>query len=339
MIFLSPGQGFNNGFSEEEKHQEKSKKAEEKRTHKEEVAALKAKERAEKEELKAKAKNEKEQSREKGRLDVGEKHVSKDKSKGAASPLAVDGENTFAVVAEDKDGLSPTGGRAAAIQTSTASSESLKDSSDDEGQRVRGKSAEDDTVVSPTSPSNVPSRVKSWFAGRFHRHSKAGKDGDDGEGTKSGTTGGATLTGDASATEDKTREESMRDVAMAGKSTTEHTSSHPRADRSVSPIQESQTRQAEDSGSISSQSASGEETSGKDDKPRRGRLGFKERLLGKTTTDKRAPDDDADTEEYEEARDVFEEEKLAPPPRLTVASVTGKPSGSPVRDSKFSEDL
>ena len=44
-----------------------------------------------------------------------------------------------------------------------------------------------------------------------------------------------------------------------------------------------------------------------------------------------------DNDDFEEAKDTFEEEKLAPPPKLTAAA-TGSPRGSRER-SKFTEDL
>lgn len=221
-------------------------------------------------------------------------------------------------------------------------SRSLKDSSDDDERPATAISTENDgTSVPPASPSRGQSKVKSWFTGKFHRSGKTAKDREDSDPTKSGFVGGASLTGAGSATdrrEDKSREGSMRDVAMAGRSPIVHqlVTSH-RPDRSPSPLRESQERQGNDNASVSTLSDSGEEASGKKKIPRRGRLGFRDRLVGKAKA-KTSRDIDEE-EEFEEARDNFEEEQLAPPPKLTAAGVGAKPSGSPVRDSRFSEIL
>ena len=57
--------------------------------------------------------------------------------------------------------------------------------------------------------------------------------------------------------------------------------------------------------------------------------------IEKTDTATTEPNEEND--EFEEAKDTFEEEKLAPPPKLTTAA-TGSPRGSRDR-SKFTEDL
>jgi hypothetical protein len=300
---------------------------------------LKERERVEKEELKKKSKIEKEQLKERTRLEEEERHKSKDKGKGHSYPLAVDTEGVKAAVASDTDRQISSAGRMAAQQASIGSSKSLKDSSDGEERPTTAKSTEDDANLSPASPSKGQSKVKSWLTGRFRRSSKPAKDADDGEDRKSGFIGGASLTGaslTAELDEDKPREESMRDVAMAGRPTTHEVVTCPRRDTPVSPVNESQERKTNDDASVSSLSESGEEDSGKKRKPQRGRLGFKSRLLRKTNN-KRADDTD-DNEEFEETRDTFEE-KLAPPPKLPAASLTSKASGSPVRDSRFSENL
>ncbi len=229
----------------------------------------------------------------------------------------------------------------AAERASTDFSESLKDSSDEEERPATAKSTEDSNILSPRSPSKRQSKVKSWFAGRFRSSSKTAKDGEDVDSSKPGFIGGATLTGASSTAdggEDTAREGSMRDVAMAGRSPPVHQAvTVPQAEQPVTPVNESRERKASENASISSLSDSGDEASGKKEKQRRGRLGFKDRFLRKTTT--KSSNDTEDNEEFEEARDTFEEEKLAPPPKLTATSIASKASGSPVRDSRFSEIL
>jgi hypothetical protein len=306
------------------------------------MALLKEKDKVEKEELKMKAKIEKDQLKERNRLEEEEKRKSKDKGKALGSPLGT--ESGTAAEASAIDRPASSGGRVAADsakRASTQPSESLKDSSDEEERPATGKSTEEDALASPTSPSKGQSKVKSWFAGRFRASSKAAKDDEDGDTSKTGFIGGASLTGASSSAdgaENKPREGSMRDVAMAGKSPppVHEIVTIPQSDP-VSPINENLARNTGDNASISSLSESGEEaSSGKKKKPHRGRLGFKDRLLRKTNT---KSSNDTDNEEFEEARDTFEEEKLAPPPKLIAISVASKPSASPIRDSKFSENL
>jgi Eisosome protein 1 len=326
---------------EEEKREEKSKKAEEKKAHKEEMALLKEKEKVEKEELKTRARLEKEQVKERHRLEEEEKRKSKEKGKGIASPLLVSTESPTVVIAAET--VRPTSSEGPittekAKRASSGSSESPKDSSDEE-RLATGKSTEDNAVLSPSSPSKGQSKVKSWLAGRFRRSSKAAKDSDDADTRKSGFIGGASLTGASSAVdgdEDKTREASMRDVAIAGRPTTHQLVTNPRPDLPGSPVSESRGLKDSDGASISSLSESGEEATRKKEKLHRGRLGFKDRLLGKANT---RASNDTDEEEFEEARDTFDEAKLAPPPKLTATGVATKASASPVRDSKFSENL
>lgn len=330
-------------FAEEEKREEKSKKAEEKRVYKEEMTLLKEKERVEKEELKMKAKIGKEQVKGRHRVDEEEKRKPREKGKARDVPLVVDTEDAAAAAGMQTERLVSLPGQTAAVaarRASTGSLESLKDSSDEEERPMTSKSTEGNAMVSPRSPSKRQSKVKSWFAGKFHSSNKTAKDGDDPDANKPSFIGGASLTGASSTAGgggNRSRDESMRDVAIAGKLPPVHPIvTKPQSERSVSPVDESRGTKANDSSSISTLSDSGEQLSGKKGKRRRGRLGFKDRLLGKTNTKSL---NDTDEEEFEEARDTFEEEKLAPPPKLTAASVTSKPSASPVRDSKFSEIL
>ena len=328
-------------FAEEEKREEKSKKAEEKRAYKEEMALLKEKERVEKEELKIKVKVEKEQLKERNRLEEEEKRKSKDKGKDLASPVGVNTEGPTIVVAAGT--VRPTSSEGPTFagkerRLSSSSTESLKDSSDQERPAVV-RASENDAVLSPGSPSKGQSKVKSWLAGRFHRSSKAAKDRDDGKSRKSGFIGDADLAAISSAAdgdEDKPKAESVHDVAMAGRPTTHQIVTKPPPFLPGSPASEIQGKGPNDSASVSSLSESAEEVSSKKEKQHRGRLGFRDRLLGKTST---KSSNDTENEEFEEARDTFDEEKLAPPPKLVATNVTAKASASPVRDSKFSENL
>jgi hypothetical protein len=334
---------FADELIEEEKREEKSKKSEEKRAHKEEMALLKEKERVEKEELKLKVKMEKEQGKELHRLEEEEKRKSREKGKARDTLLVVSTGAAAAAVVGQPERPASTQGPIIAVSAGrpiAGSSKSLKDSSDEDERPMTGKSTEETAMISPRSPSKRQSKVKSWFSGKFHS-SKTAKDGDDRDDNQSGFTGGASLPGAASTTAgvgDRLKDDSMRDVAMAGKLPPVHPIvTKPQSESSVSPIIENQGTKPSDSLSISTLSESDEETApDKKGKGRRGRLGFKERLLGKT---KAKSSNDTDEEEFEEARDTFEEEKLAPPPKLTAATVASKPSASPVRDSKFSEIL
>lgn len=297
------------------------------------MAHLKEKEKIEKEELRMKAKIEKEQMKERTRLEEEEKRRSKDNDKGLVVPLIIATEGGTAPRANRKDRLASRGKSA-----STGSSEPLKDSSDENDLPARDEPAEEETIVSPASPSKRQSKVKSWFAGRFRSSSKPAKDDQDGDAEKSGFIGGASLTGATSTLErgeDSPREESVRDTAVAGKLTSVHKLVTDTPTDPVSPVNDTFERNALDNKSISSLSNNGEDFSGKKE-PHRGRLGFKDRLLGKTRT---RTSDDTDNEEFEEARDTFEEDKLAPPPKLTATGLASKASASPVRDSRFSENL
>ena len=71
----------------------------------------------------------------------------------------------------------------------------------------------------------------------------------------------------------------------------------------------------------------------------RGRRGFKERFLAKSATQESKEEKN---DEFEEARDTFDEENVAPPPKLgTLAEGVTQSSNSPSsrERSKFKEDL
>lgn len=205
--------------------------------------------------------------------------------------------------------------------------------------------------VVPTSPIKSEPKIKSWFQKRFSRSAKPtqsseGLATEDVDKKPAGFVGGAALTGAAASTtspsNEKAREDSIREVAMVGRTSTNETRDeglYSASEPEVSPpVQEEAERRGRSSPSISSMSWSDEEQAEQKSK-RRGRFGFKDKLLGKTTS--RGSNDEDNNDEFEEARDTFEEEKLAPPPKMTTVSgeASGRASGSPIRDSKFSEDL
>lgn len=189
-----------------------------------------------------------------------------------------------------------------------------------------------DTPASRTDAKD--SKVKSWLRSRFRGSSKPQNSVED-EGTKPGFIGGAALTGAAAgeSSPDRAKSDSVREVAMAGKSVTNDTEDmYGSSEKGVSGVNGAAVQGAGRSPSISDLS-----NSDLDETAPRGRRGFKERLLGKSATKDSADEHD----EFEEARDTFEEEKLTPPPHLAAATTTSTKSGdSPSRErSKFIENL
>lgn len=277
------------------------------------MALLKEKERVEKEEVRMKAKVEKEQRKERNRFE--EERESKGKGEASERPTIADQVRRL----------------------SRGSSESSKDSSDEEPPVV-SRAAEEDAVLSPGSPSKGHSKVKSWLAGRFRRPSKAAKDRNGSDTQKPGFVGGAGLAATSSATlgEGKGKSEIVRDVAVGGRPTTHQMVTKPQPVVPGSPVSDIRGPVSNDNASTSSMSEREEDVPSRKEKQHRGRLGFKDRLLGRTVT--KSPND-TENEEFEEAQDTFDDEKLAAPPKLTAVIVTPKASASPVRDSKFSENL
>lgn len=220
-----------------------------------------------------------------------------------------------------------------------------------------------------TSPRSGDSKVKTWLKSHFRRSTNPDTEND----ADKSFVGGAALGGSAtvaksttSTSEGKPEEDSMREVALAGKSEPEDmygASEDEEAERDVSPPHEPPEMARQQSPSISSLSSSNEEADVANlveemapPERERGRLGFRERLkgLGKTnrktskdnsrTSNKNedTSEDDKQDEEFEEARDTFDEgPALAPPPKLTqvVGAASSKGSGSPARDSRFSEEF
>lgn len=196
--------------------------------------------------------------------------------------------------------------------------------------------ASKDEVDTPASPPKSESKVKSWFKTRFRSGSKTQKD----ESDTSGFVGGAALTGTTvpEETEEPARSDSERNVALAGRSITNESEdmyggAEPTPAAVVAPEATPTARSRSPSISSLSSSDYGEpsreaipEGSVASDPPR-GRRGFKERFLNKIHSKEPTPAttenepaatqvDSGGEEDFEEAKDTFTEEKLAPAPTL-----------------------
>ena len=230
-----------------------------------------------------------------------------------------------------------------------------------------------ETTVSgpPTSKSTKDKdtgKVSSWLRTKFSRRaSKAAKPESTTaptEGKEKGFIGGVNLTGpDASNTSSDHGDSSMREVALAGKDNAPTTTEAPQ----VSPTAHGDLYSASDRGlhtgpaaagalqsdslaspSISSLS-SDEDTRGRSAIPRERepitQNQFVQEELDKSHIDpaltrheKESESSTGGGDEFEEARDRFDTEKLTPP-AAGILGGTGRKSDSPARDSKFSEDL
>lgn len=142
--------------------------------------------------------------------------------------------------------------------------------------------------ATPLSPGSSPdgSKVKNWLKTKFSRRMSRGQKPKSEEGNDKGFVGGAALTGasvnNGSNSSLNNRDSSIRDVALAGK------------------------------------------TSGPEERPGR---------TVRRTSDVSSISSMGDGDEFEEARDNFDE-GLAPPPTFPAGPAK---SSSPVRDSKFHE--
>ena len=225
--------------------------------------------------------------------------------------------------------------------------------------------------------SKVSSWLKTKFSRRSSKAAKPEPSTVPGKGKEKGFIGGVNLTGpDTSKTSNTSSDHgdsSMREVAMAGKDTAPTTIEAP----PVSPTVQDDLYSASDrslqagptaagalqrdslsSPSISSLS-SDEDTRGRSAVPRErepiSQSEFVQEELDKghridpalttsTTTRQAAATKDSESsttgggDEFEEARDRFDVEKLSPP-AAGILGGTGRQSDSPARDSKFSEDL
>ncbi len=222
------------------------------------------------------------------------------------------------------------------------------------------------------------SKVSSWLKTKFRRSSKPAKPSEAGRepisesapSQEKGFIGGANLAAASNTSVNRSGTgNSEREVAMAGKSSA--TASAPittRADNEdpygASPAAVAHPRRSLSSSSISSLSSSEGEARGRPRLPREPKPiqhNLRTSLRGKHPVgpivaggavavdpvpaakgtgrdlDKESSDEEVE-EQFEEARDTFDSEGLKPPRTLGDGGV-GRGSDSPVRDSKFSEDL
>lgn len=171
--------------------------------------------------------------------------------------------------------------------------------------------------TSPTSPKG-DSKVKSWLKGKFSRRaSKTPKTEARENEISKPFVGGAALTGPSVSNSSlDRRESSVRDVALAGRQGSGEDVQEPEGGLYSASEEGSNSKgmKRNSSPSISSLSSDGDDPRGRSDRRR---------------------SSSSHGDEFEEARDTFDE-KLAPPPTFGSA---GRASDSPVRDSKFLEDL
>ena len=301
------------------------------------MALLAEREKLAKEESKLKARIEKDK-----KAEEEPKEKSKSRIVGLISPLSIGlkgskaGDTSSKVVVERPNTADSQTSARDAKAPSEKSSESLPEPKEDHERASSEKSVEAEAVTSPTSPSGGRSKVKSWLSGRFRRSSRAAKDDesdpvdpDIGVRTKKASDTSPPAGQSAAAA----GEDSERDVALVGISTTKTTKKVVAIEPvSVSPLKPGQATKTSDDASISSLSASDTEPTAERPRPRSDHRGLKDRLLAKMNT--KTSEETSDN--YEEARDTFDE-TLVPPPKMSA--VVKKPSGSPVRDSRFSEDL
>lgn len=234
------------------------------------------------------------------------------------------------------------------------------------------KQAITDDEVEPSSSPNK-SRVKSWMKVKFSGRGDKQKETVAAQAV-TGTTSGQTTDAVADESEQVPRVDSMRDVAMAGKTSTNETQDMYGSGREVSPVRDTAlgttaaSNPRRSSSSVSSlyndsvreqevskptEFALGTTQPPESDGEQRGRTGLRDRLMNKIKTKKEQKKDpeavrpavtNTTDDEFEEARDTFEQETLEPPPALsTVAGETTarkamSPKGSR-EGSRFTEEL
>jgi hypothetical protein len=194
---------------------------------------------------------------------------------------------------------------------------------------------QEDATPQATPTPKGDSKVKSWIKSRFRTSSKAQKDMEEDNARKPGFIGGATLTdtraGETGGSPDRAKSDSVREVAMVGRSSTRETDDlYGSSEKAVSPVNGAADRREGRSPSISSISSDDLDEDGKPNAPR-GRRGFKERFVDTKDNSK-------------EARDTLDVAELAPPPKLSTLVAGGtsaKSSNSPSsrERSKFKENL
>ncbi|KAI9839647.1 MAG: hypothetical protein M1819_002273 [Sarea resinae] len=202
---------------------------------------------------------------------------------------------------------------------------------------------------SPTSP-KPDGRVKNWLRGKFSLRSKSKPKTPDATDNRGSFVGGATLTGagargaNASSTSLDHNSDSVRDVAMVGRPESQPTAPAVTTKTSdVLPSVATNDEGVHQHNALSSPSISSLSSTEHDHHEPRGRLSRRHEVNGVGSG---AHDDDGADDEFEEARDTFddgEHHKLAPPqppPTGIFGSTAARGQGeSPVRDSKFQEVL
>jgi len=219
-------------------------------------------------------------------------------------------EANSAVPEEELAAVSPV-----AIRTSMEDEASLRMQ-----ENADAANPDESTPMSPNTASNA--KVKNWLKSKFSRRmSKSTKSSSTGEKEKKeeGFVGGAAFTGasanNSSASLGQTPS-SVRDVALANTDkTTKSTTEHER-EPSIS-----------DSISATPTPAAAEE----EEEERIGRTSRRASTVSSLEQDNKLQKKETEDEEFQEARDNFDED-LAPPPTFPAEK-----SNSPVRDSKFKE--
>ncbi|KAL9006709.1 MAG: hypothetical protein Q9188_000583 [Gyalolechia gomerana] len=242
--------------------------------------------------------------------------------------------------------------------TTTKSAEPLS-------RRIVPPAATTETTVTGPPPSSQKQpkgdgKVSSWLKSKLRRSSKPAKpegskaDTAEGASNEKGFIGGANLTAATSTSKSSTepsKDGSVREVAMVGKAsssnapaTTSATIPSP-AEATPSATLPTNSDNGDDDNDLYAASAQEQKSKRQGQRSRssspvsslssdegeypRGRSQLRREVTGS--------DDNDGEQEFEEARDHFETEQLAPPAPLKDTML--RTSDSPVRDSKFSEDL
>ncbi|KAL9112449.1 MAG: hypothetical protein Q9227_003291 [Pyrenula ochraceoflavens] len=329
---------------EEEQRLEQEEKNRQEQTEKHRAAELKVEQKRLKAEEKEEEKRRKAEEKQAQKEGKRKSHDGKSRGLGAALGLGSHKAGGDVEKTEGQDSA-PTTATEPTTTSSTAVADEEPETSETTGAAIpetvphQAAVAEEDEM--PTSPEKGDSKVKSWLKSRFRRSTNAGST------EEKSFVGGAALGGHTASdgqSSEKPRDNSMREVAMAGKSEPEDMYGASDREAVSPPDEKAETEALGPEPSISSMSSSDEEEHSGEQGSSRGRRGFKERFLqkalGKTTTQESASTNR--DSEFEEARDTFDEgASLAPPPKLTtvMSGGQGKPTSSPVRDSRFSEEF
>ena len=357
----------------EEKRQDKARKAEEKKFHRDDGKQGRS-ETAAADHISETADDE-----------AGKKLRAKDKAKGLLSSLRMNAHHagssgiaTSSSQSEQPASLAKTSSSAGERQDIEAVDETQTDLHEEPREQTGpiDQPTEEETAAPPASPSKRQSRMKSWFAERLRRPSKGVKGGESEEQAKkagflSKASRGSTSTDsrrDQDGDQGAAGDDSVRNVALAGRSRSIEEAREKEAERPVSPLSDQSEENKkglrsdrEDSVSISSSSDKGvADNNNDDDRQRRsddelgsrgrGMLTLREMIFGSgDRTHKDVSADHVDNEhsiikDVSKKEDIPDdgEDRLEPPPKIgsgTASGSSSKASASPVRDSKFSENL